>query len=133
ADPPQPVALGPREHGGAVTFREVSFGYNTENAVLDGFDLEIEPGTSVALVGATGSGKSTVARLLVRFYDVQAGAIRIDGVDVRAVTLPELRHNVSIVFEDTFLFNDSVGANIAFSRPDADLADVEHAARLSGA
>jgi ATP-binding cassette subfamily B protein len=84
-------------------------------------------------VGGTGSGKSTVARLLTRFYDVQSGAIEVDGVDVRDLPLLELRHAVGIVFEDTFLFNDTVVGNIAFARPDADHADVERAARLAGA
>jgi ATP-binding cassette subfamily B protein len=87
----------------------------------------------MALVGATGSGKSTLARLLTRFYDVQDGKVQIDGVDVRDLRLTELRHAVGIVFEDTFLFNDSVYGNIAFARPDADQADVERAARLAGA
>ncbi|HAP77936.1 MAG TPA: metal ABC transporter permease, partial [Acidimicrobiaceae bacterium] len=76
-----------------------------------------------------GGGKSTVARLLVRFYDVDEGAVELDGVDVRDLTLADLRHAVSIVFEDTFLFNDSVAANIAFSRPDASNDDIERAAR----
>ena len=101
--------------------------------MLRDFDLHIAAGASVAVVGATGSGKSTLARLLVRFYDVDAGAITIDGVDVRDLTLAELRHAVAIVFEDTFLFHDTVAANIAFSRPDAAQHDVEAAARLSGA
>jgi ATP-binding cassette subfamily B protein len=118
---------------GGVRFQGVRFGYSAELPVLDGFDLVIEPGTSVALVGTTGSGKSTVARLLTRFYDVQDGAIRIDGVDVRDLRLHDLRHAVSIVFEDTFLFNDSVAGNIAFARPDADAADIERASRLAGA
>ena len=101
--------------------------------MLRDFDLRIPAGASVAVVGATGSGKSTVARLLVRFYDVNEGAICIDGVDVRDLTLADLRHAVAIVFEDTFLFHDTVAANIAFSRPDASHADVEAAARLAGA
>jgi ATP-binding cassette subfamily B protein len=101
--------------------------------VLDGFDLDVAAGGSVAIVGETGSGKSTVARLLTRFYDVQSGSIEVDGIDVRSLPLNELRHAVGIVFEDTFLFNDSVAANIAFARPDADDADIHRAAALAGA
>jgi len=101
--------------------------------VLDRFDLVIEPGETVALVGATGSGKSTVPRLLARFYDVDAGRVLLDGVDVRRVPLPELRRSVGIVFEESFLFTDSVAANIAFARPDADAATIRAAARAAGA
>ncbi len=133
ADPEQPVALPVGGDVGALEFDHVSFGYSADAPTLRDFDLRIPAGASVAIVGATGSGKSTVARLLVRFYDVEVGAIRLDGVDVRDIELSELRHNVSIVFEDTFLFHDSVAANIAFSRPDASSDDVQHAATLSGA
>ena len=133
ADPPKARALPTEAPIGGVRFRHVTFGYDPKAPVLRGFDLTIEPGRSVALVGATGSGKSTVARLLTRFYDVQDGKVQIDGVDVRDLRLTDLRHAVGIVFEDTFLFNDSVIGNIAFARPDAPLADVERAARLAGA
>jgi ATP-binding cassette, subfamily B, bacterial len=145
-DPAHPVAL-PRlvaGNGGAeadasgslgeVRFESVRFGYaGTGTAVLDGFDLRIAPGESVALVGATGSGKSTVARLIPRFYDVDAGVVRLDGVDVRDVRLRELRRAIGIVFEDTFLFSDTIAANIAFADPDASQHDIERAARLAGA
>jgi ATP-binding cassette subfamily B protein len=133
ADPPRPATLPDGTNKGAVHFDHVSFGYGNDAHVLRDFDLEIPAGASVAVVGATGGGKSTVARLLIRFYDVQSGAIRIDGVDVRDITLSDLRREVAIVFEDTFLFHDSVGANIAFSRPDTPQAEVEAAARLAGA
>ncbi|MGA9277929.1 ABC transporter ATP-binding protein [Ilumatobacter sp.] len=142
-----PTADGPDATRGlgAVSFRDVSFAYPTsasglvgdaageDGPVLDGFDLEMRAGEAVAIVGATGSGKSTVARLLVRFYDVEAGSISIDGVDVRSITLHDLRRSVGIVFEDTLLFHDTVRANIAFADPDADAARVERAARLAGA
>jgi ATP-binding cassette subfamily B protein len=118
---------------GAVSFGNLDFGYAPDLPVLTGFDLELDAGQSIALVGATGSGKSTVARLLIRFYDVDAGSIQIDGVDVRDLTLHDLRRAVGIVFEDTLLFHDSVSANIAFAHPDADQATVESAARLAGA
>ncbi len=136
ADAAEPKQLPPAEGHGAVHFDGVVFGYaGSEGAppVLNGFELEIPAGSSVALVGATGSGKSTVARLLVRFYDADQGAIRIDGVDVRDLTLAELRHAVAIVFEDTFLFFDTVAANIAFAKPDASQDVIEQAARLAGA
>ena len=118
---------------GEVSFRHVGFGYDPASPVLRDFDLRIPAGSSVAVVGATGGGKSTVARLLVRFYDVDEGAIEIDGVDVRDLTLAELRRSVAIVFEDTFLFHDTVAANVAFARPAASQADIEAAARLAGA
>jgi ATP-binding cassette subfamily B protein len=87
----------------------------------------------VALVGATASGKSTVAKLVARFYDVEAGTVRLDGIDVRDLSLAELRRAVGIVFEETFLFSDSVAANIAFADPDASMEAIERAARLAGA
>ena len=136
ADPPAPTALpdaGADGGRGAVRFRDVHFAYAGGTEVLDGFDLSIAAGTSVAIVGATASGKSTVARLLTRFYDVDDGRIELDGVDIAALTLHDLRHAVSIVFEDTFLFNDTVFGNVAFARPDASRADVERAATLAGA
>ena len=101
--------------------------------ILDGFDLVVPEGQSIALVGATGSGKSTVAKLLPRFYDADEGAVTIAGVDVRHLRLAELRRAVGIVFEDTFLFSDTIRANIAFSEPDAGLERVRAAARLAGA
>lgn len=133
ADPPSPRPLPGGARLGEVRFREVAFGYSAEAPVLRGFDLLIPAGTSVAVVGATGSGKSTIARLLTRFYDVTDGAIEVDGVDLRDLALGDLRHAVSIVFEDTFLFHDTVAANIAFARPDAAQEDIERAARLAGA
>ncbi|HEX7132949.1 MAG TPA: ABC transporter ATP-binding protein [Iamia sp.] len=136
-EPAHPIALPARETAGPdvgrVAFEDVRFGYASGPTVLDGFTLEIPAGQSVAVVGGTGSGKSTVARLLCRFYDVDAGAVFLDGVDVRDVGLNELRRAVGLVFEDTFLFSDSIAANIAFADPDATMDQVEHAARLAGA
>ncbi len=131
ADAPRPVALPPG--GGAVAFAGVRFSYGGRAPVLDDFDLRVRPGESVALVGATGSGKTTVARLIPRFYDVEAGRITLDGVDVRDLRLRELRRAIGIVFEDTFLFSDTIAANIAFADPDAPHAAIERAARLAGA
>jgi ATP-binding cassette subfamily B protein len=116
-----------------VTFEDVRFSYAGRTPILDGFDLRVTPGESVALVGATGSGKTTVARLIPRFYDVEAGRISLDGVDVRALRLRDLRRAIGIVFEDTFLFSDTIAANIAFADPDAPHAAIERAARLAGA
>ena len=130
-DPAHPVALPPG--GGEVRFAGVRFGYGRPDPVLDGFDLRVAPGESVALVGATGSGKTTVARLIPRFYDAESGTVGIDGADVRTLALEDLRRSVGIVFEDTFLFSDTIGANIAFADPDAPHAAVERAARLAGA
>ena len=101
--------------------------------MLRDFDLHVEAGTSVALVGATGCGKTTVGRLIPRFYDVDSGAVRIDGRDVRDLRIADLRRAVGIVFEETFLFSDSIAANIAFADPDASLESIERAARLAGA
>ncbi len=131
ADAPNARALpdGP----GSVRFERVTFGYGRGPAVLDGFDLEIAGGEAVALVGATASGKSTVARLIPRFYDVHAGHVRIDGADVREVRLREVRRAVGLVFEDTFLFSDSVRNNIAFADPEAPNEAVVRAAKLAGA
>ncbi|MFM7271699.1 MAG: ABC transporter ATP-binding protein [Actinomycetes bacterium] len=131
ADPTHPIELpdGP----GLLTFEGVDFAYTTGRRVLDRLDLELQGGEAVAIVGATGSGKTTVARLVPRFYDVQSGRVCLDGVDVRDLRLEVLRDEVGIVFEDTFLFSDSVRANIAFSDPGASMEMVERAARLSGA
>ncbi len=118
---------------GTVTFEGVHFGYGPGRPVLNGLDLTIRGGEAVALVGATGSGKTTVARLLPRFYDVEAGRVLLDGVDVRDIGVQELRKSIGIVFEDTFLFTDSVRENIAFADPEASQDAVRRAARLSGA
>jgi len=132
-DPEHPQHLPDGPDRGAVSFRSVRFGYDPEAPVLDDFELELAAGESVALVGATGSGKSTVARLLVRFYDVDAGRVMIDGVDIRDLPVLDVRRAVGIVFEDTLLFHDSVAANIAFAEPDARVESIERAARLAGA
>ncbi|HEY1281679.1 MAG TPA: ABC transporter ATP-binding protein, partial [Acidimicrobiales bacterium] len=118
---------------GEVEFEGVRFGYTSEHPVLDGFDVRVRPGEVVALVGASGSGKSTVIALLPRFYDVGEGRVAIDGTDVRDVTLDSLRRQVGVVFEDAFLFSDTVRSNIAYGRPDATDADVQAAARAAGA
>ncbi len=118
---------------GEVIFDDTVFAYEGASPIIDHFSVTIQPGQAIALVGATGSGKSTVVRLLTRFHDVQQGSIRLDGIDVRQLKLSELRTAVGIVFEETFLFHDSVADNIAFSRPDATPEVIERAARLAGA
>ena len=139
ADPVHPVRLpqaAVAQPVGAVTFENVRFGYeigHTDIRVLEGFNFSVAPGESVAIVGATGSGKSTIARLLLRFYDPQAGVIMLDGIDLRQLRLPDLRHSVGVVFEDTLLFHDTVSANIAFAKPEIDFSVVQRAAKLAGA
>lgn len=126
---PQPLPEG----GGRIRFDDVTFGYADGRPVLQGLELEIPAGQRVALVGATAAGKSTIAKLIPRFYDVDEGSVSVDGVDVRQLDLTELRSQVGLVFEDTFLFSDTIAANIAFARPAADAADIERAAVLAGA
>ena len=130
--PDEPRSL-PNSRGGlAVHFDHVQFGYD-DTTVLDGLDLEIPTGSSVAIVGATASGKSTVARLLLRFYDPVAGAVRLGGHDLRDLDPDDVRRAVQMVFEDTLLFHDTVAANIAFAAPGATLDAVRTAARAAGA
>jgi ATP-binding cassette subfamily B protein len=116
-----------------VRFEDVRFGYANERPILDGLSLTIPEGESLALVGATGSGKSTVAALLARFYEPDGGRVTIGGVDVRELRLDELRRGVGLVFEETFLFGDTVSGNVGFAIPDAEEEDIRRAARLAGA
>ena len=121
------------EAQGRVRFEDVRFNYGTGPEVLHGLDLDVPPGTTVALVGHTGAGKSTIAKLLARFYDPTAGRITIDGHDLRAVTQESLRHQLGIVPQEGFLFAGTVTENIAFGRPDAKPEDVVRAAQAVGA
>jgi ATP-binding cassette, subfamily B, bacterial len=118
---------------GDVRLEDVRFGHEGDRAVLDGLDLHVAPGESVALVGATGSGKSTVAGLLARLYDPEDGRVLLDGHDLRALRLADVRRAVALVFEETFLFSESVRDNIRVGRPDANDEDVQRAAELAGA
>jgi ATP-binding cassette subfamily B protein len=132
-DRPDALELPPGG-GGELRFENVDFAYIAgTKPVLHGFNLRVKPGESVAIVGATGVGKTTVARLIPRFYDVDGGRVLIDGVDVRDVKVRNLRQGVGIVFEDTFLFSDSIRSNIAFADPAAPQEQVERAAFLAGA
>ncbi|RSS35480.1 ABC transporter ATP-binding protein [Streptomyces sp. WAC08241] len=123
----------PADAPATVEFDDVSFGYEDGRPVLDGFSLEIRPGETVAVVGASGSGKSTVSLLLPRFYDVSRGAVLVGGHDVRELTLDSLRAAVGLVPEDSFLFSDTVRANIAYGAPDATDEQIEAAARAAQA
>src|SRR5436190_1205264 len=123
----------PKPVRGEVRLEGVRFGHEGDEPVLDGLDLRVPAGESLALVGSTGSGKSTIAGLLARLYDPDCGRVLLDGHDVREVRLGDVRRAVALVFEDTFLFTDTVRENIRFARPDASDVDVERAAALAGA
>ncbi len=118
---------------GAIDFNHVTFTYDNGAEILKDFDAHISPGETVAIVGRTGSGKSTVARLLTRFYDVTGGSVTIDGHDIRDVTLTSLRENVGVVLDEPFLFSISIRDNIAYGLPDAPLEAIEAAARAANA
>jgi ATP-binding cassette subfamily B protein len=128
-DKPGAVALVARQP--RVRFEQVRFGYDPRRGILHDVDFEIAPGGTVAVVGHSGSGKSTLARLLYRFYDVDGGAIRIDGADLRDLTQASLRGAIAIVPQDTVLFNDSIYYNIHYGRPEAPREAVEAAARAA--
>ncbi|RKR76689.1 ABC transporter ATP-binding protein [Frondihabitans australicus] len=144
-----PDAVDLVDISGEIVFDRVSFGYDPvadaadsgeadEDAApthlaLDGLDLRISAGERVALVGPSGSGKSTVASLVARFYDPTGGRVTLDGHDLRDVTLPSLRSSIGMVFEDSFLFSDTVGANIAYGRPSATQEEIRHAAEVAHA
>ena len=123
---PPPAALA-----GSVTFENVRFGYSPDREVLHGVSFAVPAGGTLAIVGATGSGKSTVTRLLFRFYEPSAGRILIDGTDISTVTQASLRAAIGIVPQDTVLFNDTIRYNIAYGRPDASQAEIEAAARAA--
>ena len=128
-DPDTPLAL-PRKPV-PVVFEAVEFAYDARRRILDGVDFRIEAGETVAIVGASGAGKSTIARLLFRFYDVDGGVVRVDGTDIRAFSQASLRANVGVVPQDAVLFNDTLGYNIAYGRPDASAEDIRDVIRLA--
>jgi ATP-binding cassette subfamily B protein len=129
--PPEAIRL-PKARG-AIRFESVSFSYLPDDPVLEDLSFEVRPGECVAIVGATGSGKSTLLSLIPRFYDATRGRVTIDGIDVRRLDLDDLRRNIGIVFQESFLFTDTVGANIAFGRPEATDDLIDQAAQTAAA
>ncbi|MFG2809331.1 ABC transporter ATP-binding protein [Streptomyces massasporeus] len=135
-EPEAPRQLPPLESehpGRAVVFDGVRFGYRTGGEVLPAFDLTLPAGQTVAVVGSTGAGKSTLAKLLARFYDPSGGRVLLDGVDLRDLAVPELRRGVVMVTQEAFLFSGTVADNIAIGRPDATREEIEQAAKEIGA
>jgi len=121
------------EVSGKVDFNNIDFSYVKGEQVLKNFDLHVKEGQKIALVGATGSGKTTVVNLLTRFYDVDGGNIEIDGVDIRDIPKDELRKNIAIVLQDTVLFSDTVSENIKYGREDATAEEIKSAAKMANA
>lgn len=128
-----PVAIRRPRIEGAVRFENVSFAYDGIDAVLSDVTLEVKPGQCVAILGATGAGKSAFMSLIPRFYDPTAGRVLIDSIDARTLSIDDLRRNIGIVFQESFLFSNSVAANIAFGHPKATHAQIEKAARIAAA
>ncbi len=134
ADAPGAVALPPPPPGlpaGELVFEDVHFGYRPDREILKGVSFRVPAGRSLAVVGPTGAGKSTISRLLFRFYDATGGRVLIDGQDLRLLTQDSLRAAIGVVPQDTVLFNDTIRYNIAYGRPGATQAEIEHAARLA--
>ncbi len=134
ADAPDAVPLSAPPAGkpaGELVFEDVHFGYRPDREILKGVSFRVPAGRSLAVVGPTGAGKSTISRLLFRFYDATAGRVLIDGQDIRHVTQASLRAAIGVVPQDTVLFNDTIRYNIAYGRPGASQREIEHAARLA--
>ncbi len=129
SDRPDAVPLEVSE--GSVRFADVRFAYDERRPLVDGLDFVLDGGQKLGIVGPTGAGKSTIVRLLFRFYDTKDGVVSIDGQDIRAVTQASLRAQIGLVPQDTVLFNDTIEANIAYGRPGASRAEIEEAARLA--
>ena len=127
----KPGALPLAVSGGTIALKDVSFGYEPERPILRGVDIQVPAGKTIAIVGSSGSGKSTIGRLLFRFYDVNGGALTIDGQDVRDVTQESLHQQIGVVPQDTVLFNDTIYYNIAYGRPGATEAEVIAAAKAA--
>lgn len=124
--------LPPGTSGATVALEDVSFSYQADHPVLRGVSFQVEPGTMTAIVGPSGCGKTTIARLVARFYDVDSGSVRVGGGDVREWSTPDLMAQLSLVFQDVYLFDDTLEANVRVGRADASEVDVREAARLSG-
>lgn len=116
---------------GRISFSNVDFTYDPRKPALHGISFEVQPGTSTAIVGESGSGKSTILKLLFRFYDVGNGSIKIDGTDIRAITLESLRSHFGIVPQDTILFNDTLLYNLMYSKPDSTEEEVYAACKAA--
>jgi ATP-binding cassette subfamily B protein len=127
----KPGATALRDVRGEIVFDDVRFSYDQDRVALAGVSFRVEPGQLAAFVGPSGAGKTTITQLVPRFYDPQDGAIRVDGHDVRDVTLASLRENVGIVTQETYLFHDTIGANLRYARPDATDDEVVAAARAA--
>jgi ATP-binding cassette subfamily B protein len=127
----KPDAIELKNVRGEVCFKNVVFGYDKDKPILKGMSFTVKPGEKVALVGATGSGKSTVIKLIPRFYDPQEGCILIDGVDIRDVKISSLRRNIGIVHQDVFLFPTTIRENIAYGKPNATQDEIERAAKAA--
>ena len=121
-----------KETNGVIEFKHVDFSYVPGKQIIRDFNLKVESGKKIALVGSTGSGKTTIVNLLMRFYDIDSGEITLDGVNIKDIPLPELRDMIGIVLQDTVLFTDSLGNNLKYAAPDADRAALYFAARASG-
>jgi ABC-type transport system involved in Fe-S cluster assembly fused permease/ATPase subunit len=131
SDSPDAHELAPGSAAPTLIFDDIHFGYSPEREILKGVSFAIPPGGNLAIVGPTGAGKSTLTRLLFRFYDVGSGSIRIGGDDIRNLAQDSLRAAIGVVPQDTVLFNDTIRYNIAYGRPAASPAEVEEAARLA--
>jgi ATP-binding cassette subfamily B protein/subfamily B ATP-binding cassette protein MsbA len=131
--PDAPDAVGLKSVEGRIAFKGVSFGYDAAHPVLRDIDFTIEPGQSVAFVGGTGTGKSTLLSLVPRFYDPTSGSVSLDGRDLRGVTKKSLRSHIGIVLQDTLLFSTTVRENIAYGKPGATEAEIVEAARKAQA
>lgn len=131
--PDQPDAYVMENSRGTITFDKVSFAYTPERPLIKDFSLEVKPGTRVAIVGQTGAGKTTLVNLLMRFYEVDSGTIRIDGVDITSITRDSLRRNFGMVLQETWLYGASIRDNIAYGKPEASEAEVIAAAKAANA
>src|SRR5690606_3590300 len=125
----RPGALHVSDLRGEIRYEDVSFGYDPDRPVLDGIDLSIRAGETVAFVGPSGAGKTTICSLLPRFYEVTAGRITIDGIDIRDMSLASLRRQIGVVQQDVFLFSGTIRENIAYGRLDASDTEILEAAR----